>query len=205
MSQRGNYAQGDHFSRRARAAGAPARSIYKLEEIDQRWHLLRPGGRVLDLGCAPGSWLQYAAQAVGQRGQVLGIDLKPLRLRLGPQVETRIGDAFALALGEAQFDAILSDMAPNTMGDRRADAARSAGLAEHALELADRHGAVGSHVVVKVLEGGDLPGLVQRLRGSYRTVTRLRPQATRSGSTEIFLVGQVKLAASKVGAGLPKR
>ena len=145
---------------------------------------------MLDLGCAPGSWLQYAARVAGAGGQVVGIDLKPLDLRLPPWVTVHQGDVYALELQDARFDVVLSDMAPNTMGDHRTDAARSAGLAEHALDLAERHGTPGGHVVVKVLEGGDLAGLVARMRRTYQKVTRLRPQATRRGSTEIFLVGQ---------------
>ena len=181
----------DHFGRRAKAEGRPARSVYKLEEIDQRWRLLRQGDSVLDLGCAPGSWLQYAADKVGGRGRVLGYDLKPVAISLPAHAEARVADAFALEERElgGSVDVVLSDMAPSTMGDHKTDASRSAGLAERALDVAVRHLKRGGHVVVKVLEGGDVPAIVRRMRGEYGKVELLRPLATRRESTEIFLVG----------------
>src|SRR5687768_5337254 len=109
----------DHYARRAKKEGRPARSVYKLEEIDGRWRLLRRGDRVLDLGCAPGSWMQYAAERVGPGGRVVGYDLAPVTIRLPPQAEAHVADVFALdpaGLG-GPFDVVVSDMAPSTMGD----------------------------------------------------------------------------------------
>lgn len=182
----------DHFGRRAKKEGRPARSVYKLEEIDERWKLLKSGMRVLDLGCAPGSWLQYAADKVGNHGYVLGFDLKPVEISLAPQVDARVGDAFNTDLGDATFDVVLSDMAPATMGHHQTDATRSAGLAERALDMADKYLKTGGAVVVKVLEGGEVVDIVKRMRGAYTKVERLRPLATRKESTEIFLIGLVK-------------
>jgi 23S rRNA (uridine2552-2'-O)-methyltransferase len=181
----------DHYGRRAKAEGKAARSIYKLEEIDQRWRLLRPGMRVLDLGCAPGSWLQYCGERVGPRGQVLGYDLSPVRASLPSHVETRVGDAFAIRPEElpGAFDLVLSDMAPSTMGDHTTDAIRSAGLAERALDIADQFLRQGGAVVVKLLEGRDVVPLATRMRAAYDKVERLRPKATRKESTEIFFIG----------------
>ena len=181
----------DHFARRARREGRPARSVYKLEEIDKRWRLLDRGQRVLDLGAAPGSWLQYAAERVGPAGEVVGYDLKPIELALPSHARAEVADIYELdeqTLG-APFDVVLSDMAPATMGHHATDALRSAALAEHALGIAERHLKPGGHVVVKVLEGGEVPALVQSMRGHYRKVERLRPEATRKASTEIFLIG----------------
>jgi 23S rRNA (uridine2552-2'-O)-methyltransferase len=192
----GRKREQDHFGRRAKAEGRPARSIYKLEEIDQRWRLLRGGDRVLDLGCSPGSWLQYASEKVGHRGHVTGYDLKPVGISIPGNVEARVGDAFAIppeaVIGP--MDVVLSDMAPSTMGDHKTDAIRSAGLAERALDMATVHLRKGGHVVVKVLEGGDVPAIVQRMRKEYGKVELLRPQATRRESTEIFLVGLGKVS-----------
>jgi 23S rRNA (uridine2552-2'-O)-methyltransferase len=182
----------DHFGRRAKAEGRPARSVYKLEEIDQRWHLLRKGVTVLDLGCAPGSWLQYAAERVGPAGRVTGYDLKPLSISLPAHAEVAVGDVFAVELRAEAYDVVLSDMAPATMGHHKTDATRSAVLAERALDLADGHLKTGGHVVVKVLEGGEVVELVKRMRSSYTKVERLRPQATRKESTELFLIGLSK-------------
>jgi 23S rRNA (uridine2552-2'-O)-methyltransferase len=181
----------DHFGRRAKAEGFAARSIYKLEEIDKRWRLLKPGQRVLDLGCSPGSWLAYVAQRVGEGGRVVGYDLKPVSQRLPSYVDARVGDAFTIDPKDVPgpFDVVLSDMAPATMGDHHTDAARSANLAARALDMADVHLKVGGSVVVKVLEGGDVPELANRVRASYDKVERLRPKATRKESTELFLIG----------------
>jgi 23S rRNA (uridine2552-2'-O)-methyltransferase len=192
--------QQDHFARRAKKEGKAARSIYKLEEIDHRWHLLRRGAVVLDLGCAPGSWLQYCGTRVGDTGRVVGYDLKPVEVPLPPQVEVHQGDAFAVDLSGERFDVVLSDMAPATMGHHGTDAARSAALAERALDLADRHLQPGGAVVVKVLEGGEVVQLVSRMRQSFGKVERLRPQATRKASTEIFLIGLGKKAPAPGGA-----
>lgn len=187
----------DHYGRRAKAEGKAARSVYKLEEIDGRWRLLRPGDKVLDLGCAPGSWLQYAAARVGAGGRVVGIDLKPVSIGLPPHAEARVGDAFSVdtAMLEGPFDVVLSDMAPATMGDHKTDAVRSAALAERALDVASTRLRRGGHVVVKVLEGGEVPALIARMRREYGKLELLRPRATRRQSTEIFLVGLGKAQA----------
>lgn len=188
----------DRFARQAKAEGRPARSVYKLEEIDARVQLLRPGMRVLDLGAAPGSWTQYAAEAVGPRGQVVAFDLQPLRLVLPPQVTFAQGDVYELGKrggplapgsGLGLFDVVLSDMAPSTMGHQKTDALRSAALCEQAIFVAEHFGRVGSHLVVKALEGGEVPQLAQTMRTAYTKLVRIRPEATRKQSTEIFLVG----------------
>ena len=193
--------QTDHFTKEARRIGAPARSVFKLEEIDRRWQLLRRGQAVLELGCAPGSWTQYVAAKVGERGRVLAYDLTALKIVLPPHVTVVQGDAFALdAASVGRFDVVLSDMAPATMGHHKTDALRSAALAERALEVAEQVGRAGGHVVVKVLEGGEVVDLVARMRRTYTKVERLRPQATRRESTEIFLVG---LSAKAAGEKAP--
>lgn len=186
----------DHFTRKAKKEGHVARSIYKLEEIDQRWKLIKKGHRVLDLGCSPGSWMQYAVQKVGPSGRVLGIDLKPVQASFPPYAEARVGDIYALdqaTIGDA-YDVVLSDMAPSTMGDHTTDALRSAGLAEQAIAIADAFVKPGGAMVVKVLEGGEINNLVALMRTIFDKVERLRPQATRTRSTEIFLVGLTRKA-----------
>lgn len=188
----------DHFSKRAHQEGHAARSIYKLEEIDGRWKLLKKGQRVLDLGCSPGSWMQYAAAKVGPSGRVLGIDLKPVNTGFPPHAEARVGDIYKLdtqTLGEP-YDVLLSDMAPSTMGDHTTDALRSAALAEQAIAIADKFVKPGGAMVVKVLEGGEIQDLVTQMRRIFDKIERLRPQATRQRSTEIFLIGLGRKGAS---------
>src|SRR5208283_3638265 len=130
MARRKNpYAKPDRFTRAAKEAGYPARSVFKLEEIDRRTRLFRPGQRVLDLGAAPGSWSLYAAQKIGPSGKLLAVDLEPLTVTLPPNAVFLQGDALSLASESlaafAPYDVVLSDMAPRTTGSRVTDQARS--------------------------------------------------------------------------------
>ncbi len=181
----------DHFARQAKRQGAAARSIFKLEEIDKRWRLIRNGAVVLDLGCAPGSWLQHAGRAVGPSGRVIGDDLQEVSISLPSHVEARVGDAFEIPSDDlpGKVDVLLSDMAPATMGNHTTDALRSAALVERALDIADLHLKNGGACVLKILEGGEVPQIVDRMRAAFEKVERLRPEATRKRSTELFLIG----------------
>ena len=142
MANRGNpYQKADGYTKRAKERGFPARSVFKLEDIDHRARLLRPGMHVLDLGAAPGSWTMYAAGEVGPRGRVLAIDLQPITVTLPDNARTVPGDAFEVANDDlaafAPYDVVLSDMAPSTTGSRSTDAIRSAALVERAIDVAD--------------------------------------------------------------------
>jgi len=194
MARRGDRKRPDFYSRRAKASGRAARSVYKLEEMDQRWKILKKGQRVLDLGCSPGSWLQYAAEKIGPQGEAIGYDLKPVNATLPAHAEALIGDVYELDIESlGTFDVVLSDMAPSTIGDRKTDAWRSAALAENAMLLAERILNPGGHFIAKILEGGDVPELIKKMRTQYAKATQTRPKATRKESTEIFLVGLGKL------------
>lgn len=187
--------QPDHYTRQAKREGYAARSVYKLEEIDQRVQLLRPGMKVLDLGCAPGSWIRYAAQKVGPRGRVVGIDRRAIDFK-APHVTTLVGDIFEtepavfFEAGGGRFDVVMSDMAPDTCGDRFTDHVRSVELCRRALTLADALGAPGGAFVCKVFEGEDVAPLVDEIRARYAKVRRIKPKSTRSESVELFVVGQ---------------
>jgi 23S rRNA (uridine2552-2'-O)-methyltransferase len=184
----------DPFFRKARAEGFVARSVYKLDEIDQRVRLLHLGDRVLDLGCCPGSWLQYAVRVVGAHGTVVGIDRHPLpRAVAGTRVI--VGDIFtatdAELLGTLRaFDVVLSDMAPDTIGVRSADQARSAALFVEALTRAERLLAPGGAFVGKLFQGPDFDPIRKRLATRFSEVKIVKPQSSRAVSFEIFLVGR---------------
>jgi 23S rRNA (uridine2552-2'-O)-methyltransferase len=195
------YARADALTKKAKSEGYPARSIYKLEEIDRRCQLLRPGMRVLDLGCAPGSWLLYIAKRVGPSGRAVGIDLTPLQIALPPHAVAIAGNAFErtgvvaehLALA-APYDVIVSDMAPNTSGNRMSDQARSAELVERTLEVAQELLAPGGSWVAKLFMSEALPGIRTRVRAMFESERIIRPEGTRSVSYEVFLIGQKKKA-----------
>ena len=193
MASKNPYKKADTFTKAAKAQGYPARSVFKLEEIDRRTRLLRPGQRVLDLGAAPGSWSKFAAERVGPKGRVLAVDLSEIVAVMPPHVERIQGDVFALAedvLGKAgPYDVVLSDMAPATTGTRFADQARSFELFMRAVDVAERVLAPGGSFVGKIFMSEDFVRARDRLRGLFAEVRVLRPEATRTQSYEVFLAG----------------
>jgi 23S rRNA (uridine2552-2'-O)-methyltransferase len=201
---RNPYARPDAKTIAAKKAGYPARSVFKLEEIDRRVRLLRQGQRVLDLGAAPGSWAMYASGKVGGRGHVLAIDLQPLRVSVGKNATIVEGDAFQIGsdlyLAHGPFDVVLSDMAPSTSGSRDADQFRSYELCMRAVEVALAHGTKGSSFVGKIFMSDDYPRARDALRAAYDEVRTIRPEGTRANSTEVFLVALGKKAGPAIGA-----
>jgi 23S rRNA (uridine2552-2'-O)-methyltransferase len=195
------YAKPDAFTKKAKSAGFPARSVYKLEEIDRRVRLFRAGMRVLDLGAAPGSWSLYAGQKIGQGGKLLAVDLKPLTVALPPNATFLQGDALSLenaALAAyAPYDVVLSDMAPQTTGSKMADQARSFELFMRALAVGSTLVSPGGSFVGKIFMGEDLPAARAELRKHFATERLIRPEGTRSVSYEIFVVGLSRRAAPK--------
>ena len=193
MARESPYKKPDHFAKAAKKAGFPARSVYKLEEIDRRVQLLRPGMKVLDLGASPGSWAKYAAEKIGPTGRLLAMDLKPLATGLGPNAEFFIGDALTLENADlakfAPYDVVLSDMAPQTTGNRLSDQTRSYDLFMRALAVAATLVREGGSFVGKIFMGGDLPLARVELRKHFKTERLLRPEGVRSVSYEIFAVG----------------
>jgi 23S rRNA (uridine2552-2'-O)-methyltransferase len=180
----------DQFHRKARERGFAARSVFKLSEIDERYQLIRPGARVLDLGCRPGSWLQYCARK--QAGALVGIDRQPISLAV-PNTRIVVGDVLEATdsdlLGELDhFDVVLSDMAPDTSGIRHLDQARSEVLFECALGIAERTLATGGHFVAKLFQGPDFQRLIARCRKGFATVKMVKPKGSRSDSIEQYVV-----------------
>ncbi|HUH03807.1 MAG TPA: RlmE family RNA methyltransferase [Kofleriaceae bacterium] len=184
----------DTYHRRAKQQGFRSRAVFKLEEVDLKFHLLAPGGRVLDLGCAPGSWLQYCRTRVGDRGALVGIDRTPLDAPV-PGARLLAGDVHEVdaseLLGELEaFDVVLSDMAPDTTGIRHVDQARSEVLFERALDLAEATLATGGNFVGKLFQGPDFERLVKRCRVSFDQVKVVKPSGSRSQSIEQYVVAR---------------
>lgn len=191
------YRRPDHFTREAKKAGYPARSVFKLAEIDRRVRLLAPGLSVLDLGAAPGSWARYISEKIGSGGRLVAVDLKPLETALPPSCTFVMGDALTLdpkgAIAEhAPYDVVVSDMAPNTTGNRLADQARSHELFMRAVEIASVLLVPGGAFVGKLFMSEDLPLAREAVRTRFASHRLIRPEGTRTNSTEIFVVCEGK-------------
>lgn len=184
----------DRYFKQAKREGYLARSAYKLMELDRRRGILRRGDRVLDLGCAPGSWLQVAAERVGPEGLIAGIDLSPVSPGVPGSVRTIIGDFTAIEPGVllppdgGLYDVVLSDMAPNTSG--HGDHFRSVRLCERVVERLPGLLGPGGDLVMKVFEGEALGELISACRGVFARVSVIKPHASREVSRETFIVGQ---------------
>lgn len=194
-SKRNNSYVGDPRTLEAKKKGYPARSVFKLEEIQQKTQLLRRGMRVVDLGAAPGSWSLFASQKVGQEGRVLAIDLQEIVQRFTHNVSVVQGDAFDLTsevLGRfAPYDVVLSDMAPKTSGIKMRDQAASFELFERALAVARTFGKPEtSAFVVKIFMGPEFNEAVALTKNAFSKSRVIRPEGTRQNSKEVFLVGQ---------------
>jgi 23S rRNA (uridine2552-2'-O)-methyltransferase len=191
------YDPKDFYYRKAKKEGLRARSAFKIDEILRRHRLLEPGDAVLDLGAAPGGFLQILADAVGEEGVAVGVDLEPIR-RIGrPQVRTGLVDLLApgalekiRALHPGRYRLVTSDMAPKTIGIKITDEARSLELVRMAMAVADEVLAKGGAFVAKVFMGGDFPGLKKELQARFEEVRIVRPKATRESSYEVYVLGK---------------
>jgi len=187
----------DRFYKRAKKEQYASRAVYKLAEIDKRFELLKTGGRVLDLGCWPGSWSQYCAERVGPQGAVVGIDRNAVEISLPPHVRILRGNVFevepATLLGDLEaFDVVISDMAPDTTGIRFTDVTRSVDLVEQALALAEALGAPDSVFLAKIFMGHGFDELLAHMKTRYRKVKTIKPSSTRSASMEQYMVAREK-------------
>lgn len=202
----------DHYFHEAKRGGYRSRAAYKLIEIDDRRSILSKGDRVLDCGCAPGSWLQVAARRIGERGVVVGVDLQPV-----PPVPPMPGagscfihhadlrdvpdDALLAHTSGKPFDVVLSDMAPNTTGDRTMDHYGSIRLCELVRDRAASLLRPGGGMVLKVLEGASYPEFLDSLKDRFALVKGLKPKASRDESTEIFVIAKDHRPAARPAAG----
>ncbi len=184
----------DYYAKRAREEGYPARSVYKLKEIQKRFGILRKGSRVLDLGCCPGAWLLFASSVVGNRGLVVGVDIIPLTLQLPSNVrfvqhDVLVWDESFLEAVGTNFETVLSDMSPPTTGNKFVDAQRSLQLSESALAISARVLRPGGAFVCKIFQGSDLKGFSDKVKRSFGRVTNFKPKSSRKASKEIYVVG----------------
>ena len=184
----------DHYSRQAKKERFPARSVYKLKEIQRKHNLIAPGDRVLDLGCSPGSWLLYAAALTGKGGTVVGIDLKPVTVDLPQQVNVHTADVLAMeaehpeTLGK-DFNVVISDMAPATTGIKTVDAARSYALCTAALSVARYCLLPGGSFACKIFQGQDFNQFDDLVKTVFENRKIFKPQSSRKASREIYIIG----------------
>ncbi len=186
----------DPYVERAAREGWRSRAVYKLEQLQAKERVLRPGLRCVDLGSSPGGWSQYAAKIVGARGRVVAVDLLPMGAV--PGVEFLLGDFTAPEtletlrgiMGGEPVDLVMSDMAPNISGNRTIDQARSIGLADEALLFATEVLRPGGDFVVKLFQGEGFQEFVARARGHFRAVRLVKPKASRPESREIYLLAR---------------
>ncbi|MGB9496935.1 MAG: RlmE family RNA methyltransferase [Dissulfuribacterales bacterium] len=182
----------DHYFKKARKQGFPARSVYKLEEAQKKYRFLKQGQAVLDLGACPGSWSKYAAGVAGPKGLVVAVDIQKLSV-MADNIHVLQRDVYDLKLSELReispyFAVVLSDMAPKTTGRKDVDHFRSVALAERALVLARELLKPGGTFFCKVFQGEDFPSFRNDCRESFRSVRVVKPKSSRPESVELFLL-----------------
>jgi 23S rRNA (uridine2552-2'-O)-methyltransferase len=192
-----NYERKDAHYRRAKAEGFRARSAYKLAELDERHRLLRKGDRVVDLGAWPGGWLQVVVERIGPGGRVVGVDLQPIEALPARNVELVVGDVRDTAVVKeigarlgGLADVMLSDVAPKLTGIRDADEAHCAEIVDAVLDVLPRLLKPDGRALVKLFMDTGHRETVSRFRRLFRDVTTTRPDASRRGSSELYLVGR---------------
>ncbi len=195
-----SYNPKDHYFKKAKEQNFAARSVFKLEEIDQKFKIIHPHQKILDLGAAPGSWSQYCSKKIGPTGRILGIDLSTVEINLKNAVFVQ-ADLRDLELEniikengfEPPFDVVISDMAPRTTGIRFTDQARSFELCELALDVAMKFLKKDGHFVCKLFHSDEFATLRKLIETNFQRFEAVKPEATRKISKEIFLVGLKKL------------
>ena len=190
----------DFYTKKAQKEGYPARSVYKLEEIQQKFNVIKRDFRVLDVGAAPGSWTMYIMKILGDSGFLSAIDLKPLSITVkNPNFFFVQGDAFdqaniKLLAEKGPYNAVVSDAAPSTTGNRIVDTERSIQLIESIYDTALQVLTPGGNFVFKMFQGGREKETLESMRKHFNSVKILKPQASRSNSFETFVIGLGKKA-----------
>lgn len=192
-----SYKPNDFYAQKARKENFVARSVYKLEEIDKKYKLLRKDYFVIDLGASPGSWMQYASKIVGDNGKIIGIDLKPIEVKLKNAIniqanllEVNMQTLFEKHKITQLADVVLSDMAPNTSSNRFTDQARSFELSMLALDTARKFLKPKGHFVAKIFDGEDAMTFRDEVKKYFDECHTFRPKSTQSSSKEFFVIGK---------------
>ena len=192
-----NFKVKDHFFHKAKKENFLARSVYKLEEIDERFKILKKNDQVIDLGYPPGSWIQYTSEKIGVNGLVIGADVRDINNKLLNIKNVRLFQKDVLTIESmeelgvsSQFDVVLSDMAPNTTGVQSVDQARSLNLVEMVFFLLPKFLKPDGHVVIKVFESNDAQLFLKEQKKHFSEFHYLRPKSTRSVSKEYFVIGK---------------
>lgn len=191
-----NYNPRDHYFKKAKDQNFVARSVFKLEEIDQKLKIIHPNQKILDMGASPGSWAQYCSKKIGPAGRILGVDLTEIKLKLNNAIFIQ-ADLYDLNLQNVfdqygfkdPFDVVLSDMAPKTTGIRMTDQARSFALCELALNTAKQYLKKDGHFVCKLFHSDGFTKLRDEIKKNFHRFEAVKPDSTRKISKEIFLVG----------------
>ena len=188
----------DFYAKKAKKDKYPARSVYKLEEAQQKYNIIRRGDSVLDLGCFPGSWSIYASELAGGKGVVVGVDLQQAVGSARPDgapIHWICEDIREPAMLKAvrrirpAFRVLISDMAPQTTGNRWTDAQQSMILCRETLALAELLLLNKGNYICKVFQGGEFPDFVNELKKRFETVKTIKPQSSRIESREVFVLG----------------
>lgn len=189
------YKKNEFYTRKAHEEGYPARSVYKLQEIDERYGVIRKGDKVLDLGSAPGSWLKYIAEKVGKGGRVVGIDEQDLGILLPSNTvfinkNILLAEIISLPLLKEKYNVVVADLAPKTSGVDYLDVARSLELSEKSLEIAKMTLKKGGNFVCKIFEGEGPAEFTKNASLYFRRLKKFKPKAVRKESREIYIVGK---------------
>jgi 23S rRNA (uridine2552-2'-O)-methyltransferase len=200
-----SYNPKDHYFKKAKEQNFVARSVFKLEEIDQKLKIIQPHQKILDLGASPGSWSQYCSKKIGPQGRILGVDLTsiPLKLPNATFIQADLRDInlehiFHQNGFHGPFDVVLSDMAPKTTGIRVTDQTRSFELCEIALNVAKQFLKKDGHFVCKLFHSDEFANLRDLMKKEFSRVEIVKPDSTRKISKEIFLIGIKKVSQEKL-------
>lgn len=187
----------DHYFKKAKKENFLARSVYKLEEIDKKYKVLNTGNRIVDLGYHPGSWTQYTSRRVGEKGIVVGIDIKPISKQLATLRNVKLFEKSIFDIEKPQdleqedfFDVVISDMAPNTTGIRSVDQDRSLNLVEMVFHILPVFLKPGGNFVIKVFDSHQAQVFLKAQKNLFGEYHFLKPKSTRSVSKEFFVIGK---------------